>query len=212
VTEPISIIIVDDHAVVRSGLRAYLSSSTEFVVVGEAASGEEAIDLTRRNIPDVVLMDLILPGMDGSKATYIIKKISPRTKVVVLTSTHDDELIFSAFKSGADACVLKDMKMDNLTGAIQRAVNEEVSLHPRIAAQILRKLQTIGNFEEYSLGTLTEPEAAVLEMKSKGFSNRKISDELHISEDMVNRLLSNILNKLHLMGQTQAVLSDSHPD
>ena len=89
-TEPISIIIVDDHAVVRSGLRAYLSSSTEFVVVGEAASGEEAIDLTRRNIPDVVLMDLILPGMDGSKATYIIKKISPRTKVVVLTSTHDD--------------------------------------------------------------------------------------------------------------------------
>jgi NarL family two-component system response regulator LiaR len=212
VTEPISIIIVDDHAVVRSGLRAYLSSSTEFVVVGEAASGEEAIDLTRRNIPDVVLMDLILPGMDGSKATYIIKKISPRTKVVVLTSTHDDELIFSAFKSGADACVLKDMKMDNLTGAIQRAVNEEVSLHPRIAAQILRKLQTIGNFEEYSPGTLTEPEAAVLEMKSKGFSNRKISDELHISEDMVNRLLSNILNKLHLMGQTQAVLSDSHPD
>ncbi len=211
-TEPISIIIVDDHAVVRSGLRAYLSSSTEFVVVGEAASGEEAIDLTRRNIPDVVLMDLILPGMDGSKATYIIKKISPRTKVVVLTSTHDDELIFSAFKSGADACVLKDMKMDNLTGAIQRAVNEEVSLHPRIAAQILRKLQTIGNFEEYSPGTLTEPEAAVLEMKSKGFSNRKISDELHISEDMVNRLLSNILNKLHLMGQTQAVLSDSHPD
>jgi len=212
VTEPISIIIVDDHAVVRSGLRAYLSSSTEFVVVGEAASGEEAIDLTRRNIPDVVLMDLILPGMDGSKATYIIKKISPRTKVVVLTSTHDDELIFSAFKSGADACVLKDMKMDNLTGAIQRAVNEEVSLHPRIAAQILRKLQTIGNFEEYSPGTLTEPEAAVLEMKSKGFSNRKISDELHISEDVVNRLLSNILNKLHLMGQTQAVLSDSHPD
>ena len=211
-TEPISIIIVDDHAVVRSGLRAYLSSSTEFVVVGEAASGEEAIDLTRRNIPDVVLMDLILPGMDGSMATYIIKKISPRTKVVVLTSTHDDELIFSAFKSGADACVLKDMKMDNLTGAIQRAVNEEVSLHPRIAAQILRKLQTIGNFEEYSPGTLTEPEAAVLEMKSKGFSNRKISDELHISEDMVNRLLSNILNKLHLMGQTQAVLSDSHPD
>ena len=104
------------------------------------------------------------------------------------------------------------MKMDNLTGAIQRAVNEEVSLHPRIAAQILRKLQTIGNFEEYSPGTLTEPEAAVLEMKSKGFSNRKISDELHISEDMVNRLLSNILNKLQLMGQTQAVVSDSHPD
>ena len=81
--EPISIIIVDDHAVVRSGLRAYLSSSTEFVVIGEAASGEEAIDLTRQNLPDVVLIDLILPGMDGSTATCIIKRIIPRTKIVV---------------------------------------------------------------------------------------------------------------------------------
>ena len=139
--EPITIIIVDDHAVVRSGLRAYLSASTEFIVVGEAASGEEAIDLIRQNIPDVVLMDLILPGMSGSKATSIIRRISPRTKIVVLTSTHDDELIFSAYKSGADACVLKDMQMENLTWAIQRAVNDKVSFHPRIAVQILRSLQ-----------------------------------------------------------------------
>ncbi len=210
--EPFTIIIVDDHAVVRSGLRAYLSASTEFIVVGEAASGEEAIDLIRQNIPDVVLMDLILPGMNGPKATSIIRRISPRTKIVVLTSTHDDELIFSAYKSGADACVLKDMKMENLTGAIQRVVDEEVSFHPRIAVQILRSLQMIESFEEYAPGSLTEPESEVLEMKSKGFSNRKISDELHISEHKVNRLLSNILNKLHVIGRTHAVLSDSHPE
>jgi DNA-binding NarL/FixJ family response regulator len=212
VTEPISIIIVDDHAVVRSGLRAYLSSSTEFVVIGEAASGEEAIDLTRQNLPDVVLMDLILPGMDGSQATSIIKRISPRTKIVVLTSAHDDELIFSAFKSGANACVLKEMKMDNLTGAIQRAVNDEVSLHPRMAAQILINSRSFGNSDDYSPWSLTETEIEILELISKGLSNRKISDELCISDYKVNRHLSNILNKLHLIGRTQRALNDLRPE
>jgi DNA-binding NarL/FixJ family response regulator len=212
VTEPISIIIVDDHAVVRSGLRAYLSSSTEFVVIGEAASGEEAIDLTRQNLPDVVLMDLILPGMDGSQATSIIKRISPRTKIVVLTSAHDDELIFSAFKSGANACVLKEMKMDNLTGAIQRAVNDEVSLHPRMAAQILINSRSLGNSDDYSPWSLTETEIEILELISKGLSNRKISDELCISDYKVNRHLSNILNKLHLIGRTQRALNDLRPE
>lgn len=211
-TEPISIIIVDDHAVVRSGLRAYLSSSTEFVVIGEAASGEEAIDLTRQNLPDVVLMDLILPGMDGSQATSIIKRISPRTKIVVLTSAHDDELIFSAFKSGANACVLKEMKMDNLTGAIQRAVNDEVSLHPRMAAQILINSRSLGNSDDYSPWSLTETEIEILELISKGLSNRKISDELCISDYKVNRHLSNILNKLHLIGRTQRALNDLRPE
>jgi len=212
VTEPISIIIVDDHAVVRSGLRAYLSSSPEFLVIGESASGEEAIELTRENLPDVVLMDLILPGMDGSKATCIIKRISPRTKIVVLTSSHDDDLIFSAFKSGAHACILKDMKMDNLTGAIRRAVNDEVSLHPRMAAQILRNSRTLGNLGDNSPWTLTEPETEVLGLISQSLSNRKISDELHISEKKVNKHLSNILNKLHLIGRTQRALNDFNPE
>ena len=211
-TEPISIIIVDDHAVVRSGLRAYLSSSPEFLVIGESASGEEAIELTRENLPDVVLMDLILPGMDGSKATCIIKRISPRTKIVVLTSSHDDDLIFSAFKSGAHACILKDMKMDNLTGAIRRAVNDEVSLHPRMAAQILRNSRTLGNLGDNSPWTLTEPETEVLGLISQSLSNRKISDELHISEKKVNKHLSNILNKLHLIGRTQRALNDFNPE
>ena len=211
-TEPISIIIVDDHAVVRSGLRAYLSSSPEFLVIGESASGEEAIELAMKNLPDVVLMDLILPGIDGSKATRIMKRISPRTKIVVLTSSHDDELIFSAYKSGAHACILKDMKMDNLTGAIHRAVNDEVSLHPRMAIQILNNSRSSGNLDDNSPWTLTESETDVLELISKGISNRKISEELHISEKMVNRHLSNILNKLHLMGRTQEALNDLHPE
>jgi NarL family two-component system response regulator LiaR len=209
VAEPITIIIVDDHAVVRSGLQAYLSASADFEVVGEAATGEEAVDLIRSNIPDVVLMDLILPGMNGSMATAIIKRINPQTKIVILTSTHDDELIFSAFKSGADACVLKDMKMDNLTGAIQRAVSGEVSIHPRIAVQMLRNLVMTSDYESNSPGTLSQEEGAVLELKSKGFSNRKISIELHISEDKVNNILRSILNKLHRINQPHTLESDS---
>ena len=210
--EPISIIIVDDHAVVRSGLRAYLESSPEFLVIGESESGEEAIELARQNLPDVVLMDLILPGIDGTQATCIIKRISPRTKIVVLTSSHDDELIFSAYKSGAQACILKDMKMDNLTGAIRRAVNDEVSLHPRMATQILRNSRTLGNLGDNSPRTLTESETEVFELISKGLSNCKISDELHISENKVNSHRSNIINKLHLIGRTQRALNDLHPE
>lgn len=210
--EPISIIIVDDHAVVRSGLRAYLSSSPEFLVIGESASGEEAIELTRQNLPDVVLMDLILPGIDGSKATCIIKKISPRTKIVVLTSSHDDELIFSAYKSGAHACILKDMKMDNLTGAIRRAVNDEVSLHPRMATQILSNLRTFENLGDHSPWSLTVSETEVLGLIAQGFSNRKTSEELQINENKVNRHLSNVLNKLHLIGRTQRALNELHPE
>jgi NarL family two-component system response regulator LiaR len=210
--EPITILIVDDHAVVRSGLQAYLAASVEFEVVGEAASGEEAVDLVKQNKPDVVLMDLILPGMNGSEATSMIKKINPRTKVVVLTSTHNEDLIFSAFKSGADSCILKDMKMEYLTNAIKKAVNEEVSLHPRIAAKILRNLKTIDKIEEKSPFSLSEIETSILELKSKGFSNRKISDKLNISEEDVRELLNEILNKLHLIGQTQTILIDSHPE
>jgi NarL family two-component system response regulator LiaR len=212
VNEPISIIIVDDHAVVRSGLRAYLSSSPEFLVIGESASGEEAIELTRQNLPDVVLMDLILPGIDGSKATCIIKKISPRTKIVVLTSSHDDELIFSAYKSGAHACILKYIKMDNLTGAIRRAVNDEVSLHPRMATQILSNLRTFENLGDHSPWSLTVSETEVLGLIAQGFSNRKTSEELQINENKVNRHLSNVLNKLHLIGRTQRALNELHPE
>jgi len=198
----ISIIVVDDHAVVRNGLRAYLATQTGFEVVGEATTGEEAIRLVSQFIPDVVLMDLILPGITGVEATHRIKKISPRTHIVVLTSSTDDSLIFSAFKAGADAYILKDMKMDNLTVAIQRTVHGEVTLLPRIAALILTNWQTFGDEDDSSPFTLSELEVNVLNLTAKGFSNRKISDELSITESKVNGHLNNILIKLHLAGRT----------
>src|SRR5574341_2293498 len=120
-TTSVSIMIVDDHEVVRKGIRAYLESTNEFAVVAETSSGEEALRLVAVLVPDVVLMDLIMPGMDGIKTTREIKKISPRTQVVVLTSFHEDIHIFPALKAGAISYVLKDIKMEDLADALQRA-------------------------------------------------------------------------------------------
>ena len=108
--EPITVLIVDDHEVVRKGIRGYLNTITDYAVIGEADSGEQAVEQVKQLIPDVVLMDLMLPGIDGVEATRIIKNISPRTQVVVLTSFHDDSLIFPALKAGAISYILKDMK------------------------------------------------------------------------------------------------------
>lgn len=119
--DPITILIVDDHEVVRKGVRGYLDSLPEFEVVGEAYSGEEAVDLVKLHIPDVVLMDLILPGMDGVETTREVKNISPRTQVVVLTSYHDDTLIFPALKAGAISYILKDMKMKKLAETVRKS-------------------------------------------------------------------------------------------
>src|SRR5512139_649106 len=140
-THPVTILIVDDHEVVRKGVRAYLDTLPDFQVIGEAASGEEAILLVQEFIPDIVLMDLIMPGMDGVETTRRIKAISPRTQVVVLTSYHEDIHIFPALKAGAISYILKDMKMEKLVEAIHRAVEGEVTLHPRVAARVLQNLR-----------------------------------------------------------------------
>ncbi len=202
---PVTILIVDDHEVVRNGIRAYLDTLKEFQVVGEAASGEEAIKLVQELIPDVVLMDLIMPGMDGIETTREVKKISPRTQVVVLTSYHEDEHIFPALKAGAISYVLKDMKMEKLAETIQRAVNNEVTLHPLVAARVLRNLR--GDSEEESFyADLTEREQDVLRLIANGLSNSQIAEQLVISENTVKGHVSNILSKLHLADRTQVAV------
>jgi DNA-binding NarL/FixJ family response regulator len=202
---PVTILIVDDHEVVRNGIRAYLETLKEFQVVGEAASGEEAIRLVQDLIPDVVLMDLIMPGMDGIETTRQVKKISPRTQVVVLTSYHEDEHIFPALKAGAISYVLKDMKMEKLVETIQRAVNNEVTLHPLVAARVLRNLR--GDSEEESFyADLTDREQDVLRLIANGLSNNQIAEQLVISENTVKGHVSNILSKLHLADRTQVAV------
>ena len=202
---PISILIVDDHEVVRNGIRAYLETLPEFNVVGEAASGEETIKMTGELIPDVVLMDLVMPGMDGIETTRQVKKISPRTQIVVLTSYHEDEHIFPALKAGAISYVLKDMKMDKLAEAIQSAIRGEVTLHPLVATRVLRNLRGESNGESF-YAELTERELEVLKFIANGLSNSQIADQLVISTNTVKGHVSNILSKLHLADRTQVAV------
>jgi len=200
---PISILIVDDHEVVRNGIRSYLETLPDFHVIGEAASGEEAIKMVSEQIPDVVLMDLIMPGMDGIEATREVKKVSPRTQVVVLTSYHEDEHIFPALKAGAISYILKDMKMDKLAETIQRAVHGEVTLHPFVAARVLGNLRGKNTDGEALYADLTERELDVLKLIANGLTNSQIAEKLFISENTVKGHVSNILSKLHLADRTQ---------
>jgi NarL family two-component system response regulator LiaR len=202
---PITILLVDDHEVVRRGVRTYLDTLPELKVVGEASSGEEAIEEVQELIPDVVLLDLIMPGIDGVETTRRIKKVSPRTQVVVLTSFHDDAHVFPALKAGAISYILKDMKMDRLAEVILKASQGEVTLHPRVAARVLQNLR--GGSEEPQLFTeLTEREMDVLKLIANGLSNSQIAEKLVLSEYTVKGHVSNILSKLHLADRTQAAV------
>ncbi len=204
--QPTTILIVDDHEVVRKGVRAYLETLPEFSVVGEAASGEEAIAMVAEQVPDVVLMDLIMPGMDGVETTRRVKAISPRTQVVVLTSYHEDIHIFPALKAGAISYILKDMKMDKLVEALHRAVEGEVTLHPRVAARVLQNLRGEDGESAQLFTDLTDRELEVPKLIANGLSNNQIAESLVISENTVKGHVSNILSKLHLADRTQAAV------
>ncbi len=204
--EPITVMIVDDHEMVRSGAKGYLEAQPEIAVVAEAESGIEAVRLAREYIPDVVLMDLVMPGMDGVEATRKVKDISPRTQIIILTSFHEDEHIFPALQAGAISYLLKDVKAQELVEAIQRASKGEATLHPRVAARLIKQFSH-GEPERSTLFTeLTEREVEVLTLIARGFTNQKIADELVISIGTVKGHVSNILSKLHLADRTQAAV------
>jgi DNA-binding NarL/FixJ family response regulator len=202
----ISVIIVDDHEVVRKGIRAYLESTTEFKVVGEAGSGPEAIRLVTELVPDVVLMDLIMPDMDGVQTTREIKKISPRSQVVVLTSFHEDVHIFPALKAGAISYILKDVRMEDLADALQRAARREVTFHPLVAERVLRSIRGEDSSEEMLYSELTQRELEILKLIANAQTNSQIAEQLVISEYTVKGYVSNILSKLHLVDRTQAAV------
>jgi NarL family two-component system response regulator LiaR len=205
-SEPITVLIVDDHEVVRKGIRGYLDTLPEYDVVGEAESGEQAVELVTQLVPDVILMDLMLPGIDGVEATRIVKNTSPRTQIVVLTSYHDDTLIFPALKAGAISYILKDMKMTKLGEAITKAHNGEVILHPKVASRVLQNIRRDSDKESIIYTELTERELDVLKLIANGYSNNQIAEDLVISEHTVKGHVSNILSKLHLGDRTQAAV------
>ncbi|MGE5073722.1 MAG: response regulator [Anaerolineae bacterium] len=202
----ISVMIVDDHEVVRKGIRAYLESTSEFKVVGEAGSGREALERVADLVPDVVLMDLMMPDMDGIQTTREIKKISPRSQVVVLTSFHEDVHIFPALKAGAISYILKDVKMEDLADALQRAARREVTFHPLVAERVLRSIRAEGPDDERLYVELTQREFEILKLIANAQSNSQIAEQLVISEYTVKGYVSNILSKLHLVDRTQAAV------
>jgi NarL family two-component system response regulator LiaR len=204
--KPITVILVDDHEVVRQGVRFFLEAHSDFVVVGEAESGKAAVKLAEEHIPDVVLMDLVMPEMDGVEATRQVKNISPRTQVVVLTSYHEDEHIFPALQAGAISYILKDVRMEELADAIKRAAYDEVTLHPRVAARIIQELHGTKRDEINPFTELTNREMEVLKLIANGLSNSEIAGQLVITEHTVKGHVSNILSKLHLADRTQAAV------
>ena len=204
--DPTTVLLVDDHELVRRGVRAFLETCQEFVVVGEAESGAQAVQLAEEQIPDVILMDLIMPGMDGVEATRQVKKVSPRTQVVVLTSYHEDEHIFPALQAGALSYVLKDVRMEELAEAVRKAARGEPSLHPQVAARVIQELRGARKDELDPFVDLTNREIEILRLIAGGLKNSAIAAQLTISEHTVKGHVSNILSKLHLVSRTQAVL------
>ena len=204
--DPITVMIVDDHQMVRNGAKGYLEAQPEISVVAEAESGEQAVRLAREYVPDVVLMDLVMPGMDGVEATRKVKDVSPRTQIIILTSFHEDEHIFPALQAGAISYLLKDVKARELVEAIRRASKGEATLHPRVASRLIKQFSH-GEPDRRNLYTeLTERELEVLTLIARGFTNQKIAEDLVISIGTVKGHVSNILSKLHLADRTQAAV------
>jgi NarL family two-component system response regulator LiaR len=207
-SNPITVLIVDDHQLVRDGVRAYLEAQPGLQVVGEAASGEAAVRLAGELVPDVVLMDLVMPGMDGVEATWRVRRVSPRSQVVVLTSFHDDAHVFNAVKAGALSYLLKDVGPAELADAVRAAANGEAVLNPRVAARLVAEMRAPAGPGRGAnpFGELSEREREVLLLVAQGLSNAEIAERLTLSEKTVKGHVSNVLGKLHLADRTQAAV------
>jgi DNA-binding NarL/FixJ family response regulator len=198
---PIRILLADDHSVVRQGLRMFLALDDELDVVGEASNGEEALARARELQPDVVLMDLLMPVMDGIAATAAIRNELPDVEVIALTSVLDDEKVVGAVRAGAIGYLLKDTEADELRRAIKAAANGQVQLSPQAAARLVREVRLPESPE-----SLTERETEVLRLLAQGQSNKEIARTLVIGEKTVKTHVSNILAKLGVPSRTQAAL------
>lgn len=203
--DPITVMLIDDHRVVRQGLRDFLELQDDIEIVGEAASGEEGVALAREVLPDVVLMDLVMPGIDGVETTRRLKAASPSTQVIVLTSFADDNKVFPAIKAGAISYLLKDVSPEALAHAIRAAQRNEAVLHPEVAARLMQEFST-PRPDEAPVEQLTPRELDVLRLIARGKSNKEIADALIVSEKTVKTHVSNILSKLHLADRTQAAI------
>jgi NarL family two-component system response regulator LiaR len=202
----ISVLLVDDHAVVRNGLRNYLEIQEDIEIAGEAENGLEALEKVRLLHPDIVLMDLVMPKMDGIEATRQINAANTTTKVIVLTSFSEDDQVFSAIKAGATGYLLKDVSPADLVKAIRATYQGESQLHPDIVNKLMQEFANQPVEPKRIHGNMTERELEVLGLIARGMSNREIAQSLTISEKTVKAHVGSILSKLHLKDRTQAAI------
>ena len=205
----IKVLLVDDHTVVLKGLSFFLSTQEDLELVGEANNGKEALVKVGETNPDVILMDLYMPEMDGVEATAYIKKEYPNVKVIVLTSFSDQAHVLPALRAGASGYILKDVEPDQLVEAIRSAYKGNIQLHPDIANALLSQTLPVEEKEEESsiqVDVLTARENEVLQLLAKGMSNKEIASVLVITEKTVKAHVSSILSKLNLSDRTQAAL------
>jgi DNA-binding NarL/FixJ family response regulator len=203
-TTPIRILLVDDHAVVRRGLRGFLELQDDMEVVGEAEDGTQAVALAQQHHPDVILMDLLMPKMDGLTAIATIKGASPEVEIVAVTSFIEEEKVTSALEAGASGYLLKDAEAEEVADAIRAAYAGEVHLDPAVARLLAQRMRS--RKEEEPVEPLTAREKEVLAQLAKGASNKEIAYELDITERTARTHVSNILGKLGLASRTQAAL------
>jgi NarL family two-component system response regulator LiaR len=204
-SQAIRVLIVDDHTIVRKGIRALLTEIAGIEVVGEAADGQEAVAQANRLHPDVILMDLAMPKMDGIEATRQIKSSQPESRILVMTSFATDDKVFPAIKAGALGYLLKESAPEDLVEAIHQIHRGESSLHPIIARKVLEEI-THPSGGPPTPDPLTKREAEVLLLVAQGLSNQEIARKLYITDATVRSHVSNIMSKLHLASRIQAAL------
>ena len=205
--QPIQVLIVDDHAIVRDGIRSLLSTIPDMEVAGEAANGSQAVSMFNRLVPDIVVMDLVMPEMDGIQAIEQIIAHTPAARILVLTSFATDDKIFPALKAGACGYLLKDSDSEELVRSIREVQRGESSIDPKIARILLREISDpLPQHPPSEVDPLTVRELEVLNLVAQGRSNQEIAQQLVISEGTVRAHVSNILGKLHLASRTQATL------
>jgi NarL family two-component system response regulator LiaR len=208
VDEPskIRVLLVDDHAVVRTGLKTFFDLQPDIEVVGEAADGSEGVAMARRLEPDVVLMDLLMPNMDGITAISRIKAERTETEIVTMTSFIEEEKVTSALEAGASGYVLKDAEAEEVAAAVRAAYAGEVHLDPAVARLLAQRMRTKKSPDDDLVEPLTDREKDVLRLLGQGMSNKEIGAALFITERTARTYVSNILGKLGLASRTQAAL------
>src|SRR5262245_7535870 len=205
-SDNIRLVIVDDHAVVRQGLKAFLATEDDIELLGEASNGREAVELAEKLLPDVVLMDLVMPEMDGIGATAAIKQNMPQVEILVMTSFIEDEKVFGAMRAGATGYVLKDADPEEVVNAIRSAAAGESPLDPRVVRRLMQEFTPTKPKSETTQEPLSEREIEVLKLVAKGYSNHTIAEHLIISPKTAKTHVSNILSKLGLASRTQAAV------